>query len=164
MWMSKLNYFSLWSEVQLEKIVSVTQSKARTYVFMRITPSSQALSFLCYICQMKSKLCIWISNTQKHRWCSDSSHQKYQSEDIHCSFQSVCCTFSNLFSSSLAGEKYTHDVLFPPRTIDCVISNGKNCGRLGEGSGGEKMYALMSNSFSKKDMLTLQVSFSSGNI
>lgn len=53
---------------------------------------------------------------------------------------------------------YFHHVPF------CVISDGKNCGRLGEGSGGEKIYALMSNSLSKKEMLTLQVSFSAGNI
>lgn len=72
--------------------------------------------------------------------------------------------FSILCSSGSAGEKHTHDVLFPPCTIPCVISYGKKCGRLGEGSGEEKIYALMSNSFSKKEMLTLQVCFSAGNI
>lgn len=39
-----------------------------------------------------------------------------------------------------------YDVPFPPCTVYCVISYGKNCGRLGEGGGEEKIYALMSNS------------------
>lgn len=58
--------------------------------------------------------------------------------------------FSFLCSSSSAGEKHMRDVLFPPCTIHCIISYGKNWGRLGDGSGEEKIYALMSNSFSKK--------------
>lgn len=65
------------------------------------------------------------------------------------------CTalFSILCSSGSAGEKHTHDVLFPPCTIHCVVSYGKNCGRLGEDSGEEKIYALMSNSLARKRCL-----------
>jgi len=76
--------------------------------------------------------------------------------------QSVLHFFFHVLQAQLGKKR--HDVLFPLGTIHCVISYGKNCGRLGEGSGEEKIYALMSNSFSKKEMLTLQVCFSAGNI
>lgn len=69
--------------------------------------------------------------------------------------------FHFMFFGLSWGKTYTR---YSISTTHCVISYRKNCGRLGEGSGEEKIYALMSNSFSKKEMLTLQVCVSAGNI
>lgn len=100
-----------------------------------------------------------LSYTLEHRWCSHQAITSIKVQNIHFHFQSVCWTFfffHFMFFRLSWGKTHTWCSI---STMPRAISYGKNWGRLGEGSADEKIYALMSNSFSKKEMLTLQVCF-----
>lgn len=155
-------FFILIKGTSKENYLHSMQCKATTYIF--ITGMTQPFHLKSY--SFFATFVRWSlsckSKPQIHWNTGDVHIQAFTSikvQNIH--FQSVCCAFffffSILYSLGSAGEKHTHDALFPPCPVQSVM--GKNWGRLGEGSADEKIYTLMSNSFSKKEMLTLQVCF-----
>lgn len=154
-------FFILIKGTNKENYLHSMQCKSTTYIF--ITGMTQP--FHLKSCSFFATFVRWSLSYKikpQIHWNRDDVHiQAIISIKVQCiHFQSVCCGFffffSTLCSSGSTGEKHTR---CPISTMAHVTSCGKNWGMLGEGSADEKIYTLMSNSFSKTEMLTLQVCF-----
>lgn len=124
-------FFILIKGTTKENYLHSLQCKATTYIF--ITGMTQPFNLKS--CRFFATFIRWSpsykSKPQTH-WNTDDVHiqaiTSIKVQNIH--FQSVCCGFfSILCSSGSAGEKNTHDVLFPPCPLQSVM------GRTGEGWG-----------------------------
>lgn len=152
-------FFILIKGTTKENYLHSLQCKATTYIF--ITGMTQPFNLKS--CHFFATFIRWSpsykSKPQTH-WNTDDVHiqaiTSIKVQNIH--FQSVCCGFffHFMFFGLSWGKKHTWCSI---STMPPAIGYGKNWGRLGEGSADEKIYALTSNSFSKKEMLTLQVCF-----
>lgn len=159
--MSKWSYFFILIKgTSNENYLHSMQCKSTTYIFITGMTQPLNLKSCSFFATFVRRSLSYKSKPQTH-WNTDDVHiqaiTSIKVQNIH--FQSLCCAFFffHFMFFRLSWGK-TH-IWCSISTLPHAISCGKNWGMLGEGSADEKIYTLMSNSFSKKEMLTLQVCF-----
>lgn len=152
-------FFILIKGTTKENYLRSMQCKATPHIFITGTTQPFNLKSCRFFATFVRQSPSYKSKPQIH-WNTDDVHiqaiTSIKVQNIHS--QSVCCAFFSHFMFFRLSWGKTH-TWCSISTMPHAISYGKNWGRLGEGSADEKIYALMSNSFSKKEMLTLQVCF-----
>lgn len=122
-------FFILIKGTSKENYLHSMQCKSTTYIF--ITGMTQAFNLKS--CSFFATCVRWsLSYKSKPpiQWNADFVHiqvvTSIKVRNIH--FQSVCCAFFFILcSSGSAGEKHTHDVLFPPCPMQSVVRRTGEC-------------------------------------
>lgn len=152
-------FFLLIKGTSKENYLHFMQCKTTKYIFLTgMTQPCNLKSFSFFATFVRWSLS-YKSKPQIHWNTDDVQIQAFTSikvQNIH--FQFVCCAFFFPFYVLQAQlGKNTHMMFYFHHALCNQL--WEELGKAGGGSADEKIYTLMSNSFSKKEMLTLQVCF-----